>query len=51
MLSLTQFYSPLMYACEGGHKEMVELLLDHGARVDYVGRQFYMSRDRGRVSY
>ena len=34
-----QFYTPLMYACEGGHAEMVELLLNNKppARIEYVG--------------
>ena len=35
----SQFYTPLMYACEGGHARMVELLLNNKppARIDYVG--------------
>ena len=47
---LSQFYSPLMYACEGGHKEMVELLLERGATMDYVGGYFYKRRYHGKVS-
>jgi ankyrin repeat protein/GTPase SAR1 family protein len=43
-----QFYSPLMYACEGGHTEMVKVLLDEEARMDYVGGQFYKRQDHGK---
>ena len=28
-------WTPLSYAIEGGHKDMVELLLKAGAKVDY----------------
>ena len=36
-----------MYACEGGSRELVKLLLDEGAKLDYVGSE----RIEGRNGY
>ncbi len=34
-----EWWSPLMYACEVGSLEAVELLVSHGARVNYKSRE------------
>ena len=34
MTLLQDGWTPLLFACSGGHKEVVEILIKHGAELD-----------------